>query len=179
MSSIVNPLPLRSISWKHLLYLIPTMLHLALDSIVRALNCLQAFMPPIRTASDDNKPKEHPSPTNMFVFVSRVQPYRGLNWNAQFQLWQFDDKSNRPWKRLKLRKIEFRVLRQFIERDLDVDIALEDPAEFDITWCLVWRMSESGRLGRIIDDDSFLAAVEDHRRAYKNTLDLYVIRWLV
>ncbi|KAH0284933.1 hypothetical protein M436DRAFT_84384 [Aureobasidium namibiae CBS 147.97] len=140
-------------------------------------------MPPIRTAKCDTKSdvdskKKRPSLANMFISVSRVKPYTATNWNSQIRISRCLLKPDVDAKHVELSSLVFSRLQKVIELDLtDVKIGLEeDDEEFDgITWCLVWRMSGSGQLGRVYDSDSFQSAVQDHRRGYKNIVQLYII----
>lgn len=117
--------------------------------------------------------QERPSLANMFVSVSRVKPYAGTMWNAQISLRLILDHPG-----AELTSLSFSVLKECTVGDLtDLDLCgEEDEIESEgKTMCLVWRMSESGQLGRVYDNDSFQSAVEDHRRAYKNIVQLYII----
>jgi len=140
-------------------------------------------MPPVLTAecdtgSDVNSEKKRPSIANMFISVSRVKPYTGTNWNSQIRIWRCMEEPDVTAEHIESSSLDFSRLQKVIELDLtDVKIGLgEDDEDFyGITWCLVWRMFESGQLGRVYDNDSFQSAVQDHRRECKNIVQLYII----
>jgi len=138
-------------------------------------------MPPVRTFKSHDKSDvkmKRPSIARMSISVSRVKPYTGTRWNAQIRAWRCRGKPDENAKHIKLQCLLFKELRGLIADDLtDLIIAEEeDGIERDgKTMSLVWRMSESGQLGRVYDDDSFQSAVQDHRCQSKNIVQLYII----
>lgn len=128
--------------------------------------------------SDINNMQERPSIADMFVSVSRVKPYTGTMRNAQISVKNLLPQQSKPIKPPELSFLAFEDLKTCIAEDLtDLGISEgEDDIECDgKIMSLVWLMSESGQLGRVYDDDSFQCAVEDHRLAYKNIVQLYII----
>ncbi|KAH0008525.1 hypothetical protein KCU78_g11197, partial [Aureobasidium melanogenum] len=134
-------------------------------------------MPPIRTdkSRSGDYDKELPSLRNMYISVSRTKPYVGNKWNCQLNI--VDDCFGLE-KRVRLSSIDFEQVKFAIEDLLDVNIEMryENDDEDGEDWCLVWPMSESGKLGRISDDVSLQAAVQDYRRAGKSIVELSVIK---
>lgn len=136
-------------------------------------------MPPIRTDKsrvkhDDNNDKKRPSLGDMYVSVSRVKPFAGSEWNCQVSLKDILYHIQGQ-KHFELSKLEFYELHVIIENDLGVCMEEGLLSDDGKDWCLVWHMFDSGQLGRVYDDVSFQSAVEDHRRAYKSIVQLYVI----
>ncbi|KAH0363548.1 hypothetical protein KCU65_g7372, partial [Aureobasidium melanogenum] len=136
-------------------------------------------MSPIRTdkprlEAGDNNDKKLPSLRNMYISVSRVKPYVGPKWNCQLSIKHCIFIRN-P---VNLSSLNFTLAMSEIEVQLDIDIETKDEDGDDDgeNWCLVWPMSESGKLGRVYDDVSLQAAVQDYRRAGKSIVELYVIK---
>lgn len=135
-------------------------------------------MPPIRTdkprlEAGDNIEKKLPSLRKIFVSISRVKPYVGPKWNCQLSI---DDCTIVSGERIRLSSIEFTQTKFAIGDLLNVDIRQDSDDEDGERWSLVWPMSESRRLGRVSDDVSLQAAVQDYRRAGKSIVELYVIK---
>jgi hypothetical protein len=106
----------------------------------------------------------------MYVSVSCVKPYTGNKWNFQIRLSHCGDESCANSNHIEISSLGISILESCIEDDL-TDLKVDDG-----TWSIVWRMPDSGQLGRVYHNQSFQSAVEDHRRAYKNIVQLYIIK---
>ncbi|KAG9661229.1 hypothetical protein KCU98_g6855, partial [Aureobasidium melanogenum] len=133
-------------------------------------------MPPIRTDKSRIKSndKKHPSLRKMYVSVSHRKPFTGSRWNCQASLLSCSYQ-NSGRKHFELSDFLFSRLQDIIDEDLGVDVTQGVTEEDGKDWCLVWYMFDSDQLGRVYDDASFHSAIEDHRRAHKHILQLYII----
>ncbi|CAD0110280.1 unnamed protein product [Aureobasidium uvarum] len=139
-------------------------------------------MPPVRTtrSRSDKRDKKCPSLRNMYISVSRTKPFSGRKWNIQISVLQRCEwRGTRP----ALDKLHFGLLAEEIDSGLGVDITgplegeEEDSEDGDATFTLVWRMSESGKFGRVYDHMSLQAVMQDHRRARKHIVELFIMPW--
>jgi hypothetical protein len=126
-------------------------------------------MPAIRTTRSHRK-RKRPSIGHMFVSVTRVKPYTGNKWNFQLRLSLCGENSYENPKHLALSSLSFHTFESCIKTD-PTDLKVDDG-----TWSIVWRMSDSEQLDRVYDDHSFQSAGEDHTRAYKSIVQLYIIK---
>jgi hypothetical protein len=106
----------------------------------------------------------------MFVSVTRVKPYTGNKWNFQLRLSLCSENSYENLKHLELPSLSLHTFESCIKTD-PTDLKVDDG-----TWSIVWRMSDSEQLDRVYDDHSFQSAGEDHTRAYKSIVQLYIIK---
>ncbi|KAG9596649.1 hypothetical protein KCU77_g4059, partial [Aureobasidium melanogenum] len=133
-------------------------------------------MPPIRTEKSHIKSndKKRPSLHNMYVSISRRKPFTGSRWNCQASLLGCSYQNSDP-KQFGLSDLDFVKIQGIIEGDLSVDVTEDEKDEDGKDWCLVWYMFDSDQLGHVYDDVSFQSAVQDHRRAHKHIVQLYIV----
>ncbi|CAD0083785.1 unnamed protein product [Aureobasidium vineae] len=112
----------------------------------------------------------------MYISVSRIRPYVGSKWNAHISVPILSDNININC--ISITSLEFGVVVEWLGEDLGIDFTVGPNRKDDVgdDWCLVWRSLESGNLGRVYDDTSLQAAVQDYRRAHRHVVDLFVIK---